>query len=330
MPQRTQALLLAAAFILGGLLAAAFLLSQFQITHHEQRTVLARETSANLAAALAHDTTARDALSLTVALREAINRGVVASAAVYDDAGGLLVTVGAPARDAQLHAYEISTRDTVVGRVQITLVEANAPGLDWLFLPIAVLTLLVLGAWQWARLLPSGRAKAPGHAGQEPDEVPVLHEQVQVPLAFGEESEALGAPARAETLAAVLIVKVEPPRLADELTSAVETVADEHASSLSRTANEFCLHTDSATSAVAAAVTLEELCPTRLTLRMGTHCVRGDENADTLLKRARYLASLATGHLLASNTTVGELTPGDFTVEPFHSSFAQDDLYEVS
>ena len=334
MPQRTQALFLAAAFVLGGLVTAAFLLSQFQTAHNEQRSVLARETAATLAAALVHDTTARDALSLTVVLREAIGRGVVASAAVYDNAGGLLVTVGAPARDTQLHSSEIATLDTVVGRIQITLVDANAPGLDWLFLPLAALALLVLGAWQWARLLPTrSQVSETGGADGESDGVPLLHEQVQVPLVFGEESSPEAGPngtGETQPVAAVLVVKVEPPRLADELTTAAEAVADEHAGRLSRTANEYCLHLDSAMSAVSAAVTLEETCPPRLTLKMGTHCIRGERDADALLKRARYLASLATRHLLASNALIQELTPGDFTVERFHSSFAPDDLYEVS
>ena len=311
MPPRTQALLLAVAFVLGGLVAGVFLLTQFESSHREQRALLARETVANLSAAVVHDAIARDALSLTVVLRDALERGVVTSAAVYDDTGGLLVTVGARARDAELFTHEIRTRDTVVGRLQITIVEAEAPGLDWLFLPSAVLALLVLGVWQWARLLPTTR-NAPG---PEEEELPVLHEQVQL---FDDQS-----------LASALVVKVEPPRRADELESRVRELANQHSAELTRTGSEFCLLGESPADAVTIALSLDDGTPAHVTLRMGVDSAPDEEEA-ALLKRARYLASLSTGGLLVSQSVFDGLTPGDFTVERFHSSFAEEDIYEVA
>ena len=325
MPQRTQALLLAAAFVVGGLVTGAFLLAQFQGAHRDQQTVLAAETAANLATALIQDTIARDALSLTVVLRQAKDRGVVASAAVYDDAGGLLVTVGAPSRGTPLHSRAIATRDTVVGRLQITISESDAPGFDWLFLPTSVLALIVLGAWQWTRLLPchprDSRQPSVTAVGGE-DELPVLHKQVQMPV-FEELEED-------STASSVLIVKVEPPRRVDEFTQALEALIDEYPAKLSRTQNEFCLQTASATIAVSAAITLEESCSPGVTLRMGAHCAYDADDSEELVKRARYIASLANDRLLVSKALVDEWPPEGFTVERFHSSFAQDDLYEVS
>ena len=284
--------------------------------------MLARETVANLAATVVHDAIARDALSLTVALRNAIDRGVIASAAVYDDAGGLLVTVGAPAREAVLFTHEIRTRDTAVGRLQITLARSAAPGFDWLFLPVAVLMLLVLGAWQWARYLPESAAGVASSESDddEPaaddDDVPVLHEQVQL---FDD-----------HPTVTALIVKVEPPRRTDEIGTVVDGLASEHAVQLTRTGNEFCLLGDSPAIAVTIALTLDEGTPERLTLRMGMDASRTGGDETSLLKRARYLASLSNGTLLVSRSVFDGLTPGDFTVERFHSSFAQGDIYEVA
>lgn len=285
--------------------------------------MLARETVANLAAAVVHDAIARDALSLTVALRDAVDRGVIASAAVYDDSGGLLVTVGAPARDAALFTHEIRTRDTAIGRLQITLAQSAGPGYDWLFLPVAVLMLLVLGAWQWVRYLPeptvsiarAGSADVTEHAGED-DDVPVLHEQVQL---FED-----------QPTVTALIVKVEPPRRTDEIGTVVVGLATEHSVQLTRTGNEFCLLGDSPATAVTIALTLDEGTPERLTLRMGVDASHAEGDEAALLKRARYLASLSKGTLLVSRSVFDGLTPGDYTVERFHSSFTQGDIYEVA
>ena len=132
------------------------------------------------------------------------------------------------------------------------------------------------------------------------------------------------------TASSVLIVKVEPPRRMDEFTQALEALIDEYPAKLSRTQNEFCLQTASATIAVSAAITIEESCSPGVTLRMGAHCAYDADDSEALVKRARYIASLANDRLLVSKALVDELPPGGFTVERFHSSFAQDDLYEVS
>ena len=120
--------------------------------------------------------------------------------------------------------------------------------------------------------------------------------------------------------------------LADEIEPSVHDLASQHSADITRTANEFCLLTDSAKDAVTIALTLDDGRPARVTLRMGIDAASNGSTGDeaALIKRSRYLASLSTGNLLVSRAAFDGLTPGDFTVERFHSSFVQDDIYEVA
>lgn len=317
------------AFLLGGLLAGIALIEQFRAAHDEHTRLMAEETAAIFTVALVDDVIADDTLSLTVVLRDAVNRGVIASASVYDNAGELVATAGAPERDLQVVSRELVAQNTVVGRLQITLSAQRAPGYHWLWLPALLGLLSAFGFWRlqprYGHLLENAlKPDAPLPAEAQPDEQqtsetepPVLHEQVTL--------------FPSDPVTVMLVIKVEPARRATEAEAFIRAIAASYAGKIERQGNEFCLITHDVRDAVTAAISLEDAPTRNLSFKSGIHCERSaSADLHNVKNRARYLASLSRGQLLGSQGLVDELNPGDFTVLPFHSSFAQADIYEVA